>query len=251
MSIGLHARLRGALVAVVAFCVVAGSGAPAQADGPFTVLPANVTPLAERRADGYAPTSWLTFSQVDSVCGGECAVTLSAGKFVETNMSEIFLYGDPVAPWDYEFAEDYIISLAGSRRVATLFDVIDLEAEVGVAQRFGLDSTVEVWVGGYARWTAFPWNDHVRTTIAINTGLNYATDVTALERKRGDTPDGSNLLHYLAPEITFAHPDWKRSEVVFRFHHRSGGEMLWGDSWLFDGVSGGAQYFTLGLRQRF
>ncbi len=243
-----RARATGALLAIAA---LAWPDGPARADGPFTVLPADAVPLAERRADGHAPTSWLTFSQTDSLCGGECAVTLSAGKFVESNMNEIFMYGEPVYPWEYEFAEDYIVSLAGSRRVATLFDVIDLEAEVGVAQRFGLESTVEVWVAGYARWTAFPWNDHVRTSIAINTGLSYASDVTALERKRGDTVKGSELLHYLAPEITFAHPDWKRSEVVVRFHHRSGGEMLWGDSWLFDGVSGGAQYWTLGLRQRF
>lgn len=242
--------LRALVVCALSWLVLTPAG-PARADGPFTVLPANATPLAERRADGYAATSWLTFSQFDEPCAGECAVTLSAGKFVESNMSEIFMYGDPVYPWEYEFASDYIITLAGSRRVATLFDVIDLEAEIGVGQRFGLESTLEVWVAGYARWTAFPWNDHVRTSIAINTGLNWASDVTALERRRGDTTNGNNLLHYLAPEFTLADPDWKRSEVVVRFHHRSGGRIMWGDSWLFNGVSGAAQYWTVGLRQRF
>ena len=223
----------------------------ARAGGPFSVMPANATPLAEKRADGYALTSWARFSQFDEPCAGECAVTLSFGKFIESNMSQIFMYGNPVYPWEYEWAEDYIITLAGSRRVATLFDALDLEVEAGAGLRWGLETEGEFWIAGYARWTEFPWNDHIRTTFAINTGLNWATDVSDLEQKRGDTRYGSQLLHYLAPELTFADPDWKRSEVVVRFHHRSGGHLLWGDSWLFHDVSGGAQYWTIGLRQRF
>jgi len=59
------------------------------------------------------------------------------------------------------------------------------------------------------------------------------------------------LLHYLAPEITVADPAWESTDLFVRFHHRSGGSQIWGDSLLFNDVSGAAQYWVLGIRRRF
>lgn len=201
--------------------------------------------------DAAAERSWFQPAQFEKVCGGDCYGTLYAGQFVESNMSEIFFYGEPVAPWAYRMREDYIVSASLSRRVMTLWDVIDIELEAGLDLRFGEERANEVWGAVYARWTRFPWNGWVRTTFAVNTGLSYADNVTDRERRRSETPKGSRLLHYLAPELTFAAPDWEETQVVLRFHHRSGGRNIWGDTDLFKNVSGGAQYWALGLRQRF
>ena len=48
-----------------------------------------------------------------------------------------------------------------------------------------------------------------------------------------------------------APPSWTRTDLVLRFHHRSGGGQIWGDGALFNGVSEGAQYLKLGIRQHF
>lgn len=215
------------------------------------LLAAALAPLAAAGEEA-AGAPWIEWAQFETPCDGECRGSLFAGKWINSAMSEMFLYGsNPIAPWDWEWREDYIVGLALSRRVATVWDVIDLEGEVGTALRFGEATVGEVWIGAYARWTAFPWNEHMRTSFAINTGLSWATSVSEQERIRSKTPGGSQLLHYLAPEITFADPDWTETDLFIRFHHRSGGAQIWGDSALFNNVSGAAQYWTFGIRRSF
>ena len=125
------------------------------------------------------------------------------------------------------------------------------ELEAGVGQRFGELHATELWGALYVRWHAFPWNHFLRTTIAVSTGLNYATKVEELERKRDDFGNGSRLLHYLSPEITFALPDQENWEVVLRYHHRSGGGGILGEYRVFNGVTGGSNHATVGVRYRF
>ena len=132
------------------------------------------------------------------------------------------------------------------RRLVTLFKVIDIEPELGIGKRFGNVRAVEIWGALYFRWTYFPWNDYVKTTIGVNTGLNYATEIEAEERQRS-TPGhrGSNVLHNFSPEVTFALPEIPNYEIVFNYHHRSG---IYG---AINGVYGGTQFATVGLRHRF
>ena len=61
----------------------------------------------------------------------------------------------------------------------------------------------------------FPWNNYVKTTIGVNTGLNYATEIEAEERQRS-TPGhrASNVLQNFSPEITFALPEIPNYEIV-------------------------------------
>ena len=205
------------------------------------------------RAEEASGPGWFEWADFGEVCGGECAAGVFAGQWIDTAMSEMFLYGsnDPVPPWDWEWREDYILGFQVSRRVARVFDRIDVEAEAGAAIRGGEGRSDEVWIAAYVRWTEFPWNETVRTSFAINTGLNYASTVTPVARARSKTDAGSRLLHYLAPEITFAPASWAETDLFLRFHHRSGGAQIWGDSALFNNVSGEAQYWVLGIRTSF
>lgn len=185
------------------------------------------------------------WNAVDQACDGDCSFTIYGGRHVDTAMTDIFLT-EFVPPWDWRYGDSGIVAATVGRRVARLFDRVDLEPEIGVAQRFGDQTETEVWMALYARWTEFPWNDYVRTTVGISTGLNYASGISEVERERAQNDGkGSRLLHFLAPEITFAMPDHPDTELVFRFHHRSG---IYG---LIDGVDGGAQYATVGLRFRW
>jgi hypothetical protein len=180
---------------------------------------------------------------LDQPCGGDCRVMVFGGRFVDTAMEDIFFNPEPI--WDWRWRDSQFLGLALSRRVVTVADVLDVEAEAGAGKRFGELTEAEVWAALYLRWTAFPWNHVVKTTVAISTGLNMASGISPVEVRRGEVDRGERVLHYFSPELTFAHPRKDDMELVFRIHHRSGGYGVISD------VTGGAQYGTLGLRYHF
>lgn len=173
-------------------------------------------------------------------CAGDCRITLSLGRYVETSMSSIFF--DPKGPWDWEFGDIYFASTSLARTVATIGDYVSIEPEVGVGKRFGDADELEIWGALYLRWLKFPWDEYVDTTIAVSTGLNYATSLSGLEEARAGG-DSSKLLHYFSPEITLALPDHPNYSLGIRLHHRS-------SAGIFDG-GGGFQYLMGGLRRHF
>jgi hypothetical protein len=143
-----------------------------------------------------------------------------------------------------------------SRSVIEFDRFAKIEIEAGVGQRFGSLHQSEAWTALYVRWTYFPWNSFLRTSIAVSTGLSYASAVTPYELSEAVDGKGTRLLHYFSPEITFALPSWGETELVFRVHHRSGGGEYFGSNFpvygsLFRGAQGGMQYLTVGVRQHF
>lgn len=192
--------------------------------------------------------SWLIWHTKDffSSCNGNCAFAVYGGREVTTNMTSVFLLGDdPVAPWHARVGNAGIIAGNFSRRVLTMLNMIDLEAEIGIGQRFGDMHATEGWVAVDFRWTYFPWNQYVRTTIALAEGGSYASEIDLEERRRADNNKGSNYLNFFSPEMTFALPDMPNDELLFRFQHRSG---VFG---LINGVYGGSSFATVGYRHRF
>ncbi len=151
-------------------------------------------------------------------------------------------------PWSGHYGDHYFAGGALSRRLAQPDPYWSIEGEIGAGYRFKQSNTPEGWIALFLRFHGFPWNHVVYTTVALNTGLSYVTTVPDIEKEsaaeRGH-PDGSRLLHYLAPEFTFADPAHRDWELVVRFHHRSG---VFG---LFNGVWGGSNVVTGGIRHRF
>ena len=168
-----------------------------------------------------------------------------AGQAVTTNVQDIFFKGIP--PWSWGFDNGGIVGGTVSRRIVTLFHAIDIEAEAGVAQRFGNMRESEVWGAFYVRYTEFPWNSFVRTTVALSTGLNYASGISDFEKEAGklNPPGGSHVMHYFSPEVTFALPEKPDRQLVVRLHHRSGAYGV------VSGAFSGATYLTVGLRAWF
>jgi len=184
-------------------------------------------------------------------CNGDCAVHIYGGKYLDTDLKWVFGFEGKFVPiWDYEYENSNIFAGAFSRQVVSYSDLFSVEVETGLAQRFGKMDAVEIWSAIYFRWKKFPWNDFIYTTMATSTGLNYATKIEQLDRRRGGGK-ASKLLHFHSPEITFSLPEHKEMELVFRIHHRSGGKEFFGPIKLFNGVTGGAQHATVGLRYRF
>ncbi|WP_068007606.1 hypothetical protein [Pseudovibrio axinellae] len=174
---------------------------------------------------------------------GKCAVSVYGGRFVKTGMSDIATTGLPAWNWDYN--NDYFVGATISRSLLSFKNILDFEPELGVGQRFGVQHETEFWAALYVRYSAFPWNDYLMTSIAVSTGVNYATGVSDIEQKRGGQGGGSRLLHFLSPEITFALPSAPDKQLFFRFHHRSGAYGIISDT------KGGSQYATGGFRYKF
>lgn len=194
-----------------------------------------------------AAEDWLDWQWygLTGPCDDKCAVMIFGGKFVETPMEDIFLHGD-LSPFGWDYGDSGFIGFSASREVASFWkERFAIETELGVGKRFGSMHEAEAWAALFLRYRDLPWNDHLYTTVAVSTGLNYASGISDEERARAGNDRGDRVLHYLAPEITFALPENKSRELVIRFHHRSGAYGLISDA------DGGIQYLTVGLRLRF
>ena len=108
---------------------------------------------------------------------------------------------------------------------------LDFEVEGGAGYQFAEgteNDSGQIWLAYYVRYDNFPWNEYIKTTIAVNTGINYAFKQTAFEESFSSSQGTKNLMHYLAPEVTFAAPGYDDFEAVFRLHHRSAVNGLFG-----------------------
>ena len=151
-------------------------------------------------------------------------------------------------PWSGNYGDNYFVGGALSRRLIQFDKHWKIEGEVGAGYRFKQVNAPEGWAAVFLRFDGFPWNHWVYTTVAVSTGLSYVERVSDVEKDAGSGrghPDGSKLLHYFAPEITFAHPDRRDWEMLIRYHHRSG------VAGAFNGVWGGSNVITGGIRHRF
>ena len=179
-------------------------------------------------------------------CHGDCSAAIYGGREVRTELSRILLLIKPTPIWETQWGDSQLVAGTFSRRLATVWGKLNIEPEVGVAKRFGIMNAGEFWAGLTFRWIALPWNDVVKTTLAVTEGVSLATQVEREER-RESVPGhkGSVILNFFSPEITFAPPTVTAYEVFFRLHHRSG---IFG---LINTVEGGAQYETVGIRFHF
>jgi hypothetical protein len=159
----------------------------------------------------------------------------------------------PTFAWQWHWRDTYIVAGSFSRRLVTFWNALSIEPEFGVAKRFDKMRAAEFWAAFNFRWTAFPWNDYVKTSIGISEGVSQTTSLDANERMLNNFKvvgnhlvfNGSNFLNFFTPEATFALPQYDAYELLVRFHHRSG---ILG---VVNGVHSGAQFFTVGLRAHF
>jgi hypothetical protein len=178
-------------------------------------------------------------------CNGDCAVMAFIGTSVATNVQDIFF--KPIGPTAWTYSGGGIVGGAVSRRIATVFNIIDIEGELGTAKRYGDQNEAEFWGAFYVRYTAFPWNNFIYTTLGLSTGLNYATGISDFEKAHSELnpPAGTHIQHYFSPELTFALPEHKERQLVVRLHHRSGAYGV------MSGAMSGSTYIAVGVRAWF
>jgi hypothetical protein len=211
--------------------------------------------IAIARADPLSP-GWIDWNGTNffGPCQGDCSVALYGGRQVTSAMEPIFYINYPaLPPWKWHWGGSELIAGSFSRRLLTLGNALNIEPELGIGKRFGELTAGEFWGALVFRWTAFPWNDTIKTSIAVSEGLSITTQVDSQERALSDyeytstgwKKTGSIFLNYFSPEMTFALPQFPAYELLVRFHHRSG---IFG---LINDVHAGAQYETVGIRIHF
>ena len=144
------------------------------------------------------------------------------------------------------FHSSYLVDLDG---VYTLrrFQVlpIDLEVQGEVAKRFGMDHQSEVDLISVVRWKKFPWNDKLYTNFRFGfLGGSYVSSISPWEKQDSGNNKGSKFLQLLIGEFTFSPSENAGYEAFIGLHHRSGVFTL------INGVTGGSNYFMVGMRFR-
>ena len=177
----------------------------------------------------------------DGTGDGKWAATIFAGQLTENELSEIII------PRGITFTDTSFVGGALSREIYR-WNGFSVEAEAGVGVQFGGGSGQNAghfWGALYGRYNDFPWNDYVKTSVAISVGLNYMTAETDFENSETSDGNTEKLLHYLSPEVTFALPENENQEFVVRLHHRSSADG-------FFGCQGcGSNIVLFGFRHRF
>jgi hypothetical protein len=162
--------------------------------------------------------------------------------FVAAYTGEItFTRFNQIVRFQTDFRDSYVAALAGGWIFHYPLPAMQFEVEGQIAQHWRRQDHTELNAATLARWTRFPWNRHVRTTVALGIGPSIALETPAIERERHDR--SARRMLFMPFEITAGPPDgaW---EGLIRVHHRSGG---------FDWVSraSGSNFVTAGARVRF
>ena len=144
---------------------------------------------------------------------------------------------------DVNLADSYIVGIQVGQEITRYKNLIGVDWEAQVAKHFNLQDHFEFNVMFVPRWHWFPWDRYLDTSFAFANGLSYATDDPEIEVMKND--ETSKLLHYFYFELDFRLPQYDTWSVFARIHHRSG---VFG---FFDGIHGGSNFFTAGVKYRF
>src|SRR5262249_22684602 len=120
----------------------------------------------------------------------------------------------------------------------------DIDPELGVGKRVGHQHATEIWGAVYFRWTDFPWNKFIITTIGVSTGVSFVTRVDTAEAQLNEPNAVGIFQHYFSPEVTLALPRYPQLALMLRFHHRS-------RALVFGHAATGDGFATAGLEYRF
>ena len=160
------------------------------------------------------------------------ALNVYVGRLTSNNWGEFFIPGEAVV-----FRDSYLLTAALARRIGTYGDKASFEIEGQVVKHFNGQEHWEFNALVAARWEAFPWDDHIDTSLAFGLGPSFATEKPVVES------EGQNLVYWMI-ELALSLPEYPQTAVISRIHHRS-------NAFGFVGDEGGSNSLALGLKYRF
>lgn len=162
-----------------------------------------------------------------------------AGKYYDTEPAG-FTQGKA------NFLDQYLIAATASKTLWRAESLpVSLEIDGMVGYQNGIAPLWEVAVAPALRWSQFPWNDRLQTSLRLAPlGISYTSRVSPLEL--GTEGRGSRVLNWLFVEAAFSRPGQRSDEFFMRLHHRCAVYDL-----LNNYGANGEDFFTLGFRRRF
>ncbi|MDH3636207.1 MAG: hypothetical protein OES20_16030 [Gammaproteobacteria bacterium] len=204
--------------------------------------PEFVVLIDERTLVRLTRLSTIVLLVLCSACAspGDRGLTLYHGRYTDNGLVDEILILQSV-----HYEDSWITVAAYSEVISKPSPDRRWETEGQVVKHSGQQDHWEYNALFLHRWTHYPWSNHTRITSAIGGGLSWATEVPKLELASHTNEGATQLLSYLLLELTVGIPGFEGLDLVGRIHHRSG---VFG---LFDGVHGGSNVISLGLRYEF
>ena len=177
------------------------------------------------------------FSSAAFFRDSQWSVFVYGGQWSSTRIAEIF-----TGQIDLESSAVAVVGVG--RHLKDLAPGLSLEGESNLALHAGKQSHPELNAALGLRYSAFPWDRWLHTSILYGLGFSYAFSEPNIEIKSDQDP--SQLLVFMPVELAFAPPSrfpfpW---EGFLRIHHRSGAYGVISDA-------RGSNFITVGIRHRF
>jgi len=185
---------------------------------------------------------FITFAAVTALAGEpadeqDFAVTLYAGRMTDSDAGETLL-------GKADFVDAYVVVGALAWTFARFFEnALSFEVEGQVGKWFGDQHNWEFNLPVAVRWSKFPWDNYVATSLAYGVGPSYAASEPEEEIELNDST--KKFLVYWFGELTLGPPksNWAAS---LRIHHRSGAFGL-----IEEQGRGGSNTIAVGVKYRF
>ncbi|MFZ1774101.1 MAG: hypothetical protein WAT78_09110 [Rhizobiaceae bacterium] len=130
--------------------------------------------------------------------------------------------GTALLPFASGLEGNYIAGAALQQNFRRFDNGLTIGGEIGLAARFGRESSGEAWAGVSLGHVGYKWGGlNIAPSLVI--GLSAITKPIGMEVIRAAARGGNpHLLFYLGPELAFTHDSHPNISLVYRVHHRSG-----------------------------
>ncbi len=162
-----------------------------------------------------------------------------AGKYYDTEPAG-FTQGKA------NFSEHYLVAVTAKKTVwRSASWPLSLEIDGMLGLQSGAATLGEVAIAPALRWSGFPWNGTLHTSVSVAPlGISYTSSVSPLEL--GQDGKGSRVLNWLFLELALSKPSEKSTELFMRLHHRCSVYDL-----LNNYGANGEDFFSVGFMRRF
>ena len=167
---------------------------------------------------------------------------LFSGQYTTNSM------GGTANPLGADYEDFYLVAAAYSRDSFQVGQGVSAGPELGLANRFGNGrSSTEIWGGILFRHKGLIVLKGLKISPGLTAGFSLIDKTMGTEKRREEdgSDENADFLFYLGPELGISFTRNSRWEIVYRLHHRSGG----------DGTLGNFREAynanTLGVRYRF
>lgn len=179
--------------------------------------------------------SWAVADE--SLARQDFAFTLYTGRMTDSD------FGDTLTGQS-DFVDAYVVVGALAWTFARFYgDALSFEIEGQVGKWFGDQHNWEFNLPAAIRWSRFPWDNYVATSLAYGVGPSYAASEPEEEIELNNST--KKFMVYWFGELTLGPPksSWAAS---LRIHHRSGAFGL-----VEERGRGGSNTLAVGVKYRF